>query len=216
MPILPSLDVARTWRDELKRQGKTVAFANGVFDLLHVGHVRYLEGARALADALFVAVNSDASTRLNKGPGRPVVPQAERAELVAALRCVDAVLVFEGRTVSELLLALKPDVHVKGTDYTPDTVPERDIVRGYGGRVAIAGDPKDHSTSAMVGVLAAAPSMGEPASALPSVLKEVVACPACHGALVPAGEGLDCPKCRFRFPVEGQIPVLLVSQSQAI
>lgn len=137
----------------LRAQGKKVALANGVFDLLHVGHVRYLEGARALADLLVVAVNSDASTRAYKGPDRPIVPEAERAELVAALACTDHVFVFGEPDVRRVLERLRPDVHVKGTDYTPDSVPERDIVRAYGGRVAIAGDPKDHSTSALAGRL---------------------------------------------------------------
>ena len=130
--------------------GRRVALANGVFDLLHVGHVRYLEAARALADVLVVAVNSDASTRRNKGEGRPVVPEGERAELVAALGCVDHVLVFDDPTVVAVIRALKPDVHVKGTDYTPETVPERAEVEAYGGRVAVAGDPKDHSTTDLV------------------------------------------------------------------
>lgn len=130
--------------------GKTVAMANGVFDLLHVGHVRYLQAARALADVLVVAVNSDASTRAYKGPGRPVVCEAERAELIAALACVDYVVVFEDRDVRRVLRALKPDVHVKGTDYTPESIPERDEVLAYGGRVAVAGDPKDHSSTEML------------------------------------------------------------------
>jgi rfaE bifunctional protein nucleotidyltransferase chain/domain len=134
------------WRAE----GKRVALANGVFDLLHVGHVRYLQGAKALADALVVAVNSDASTRANKGPGRPVVPGTERAEMVAALACTDAVLLFDERDVRAILRALRPELHVKGTDYTPDTIPERDEVLAYGGRVAVAGDPKDHSTTDLV------------------------------------------------------------------
>lgn len=133
------------WRAE----GKSVALANGVFDLLHVGHVRYLEGARALADVLVVAVNSDASTRAYKGPGRPIIPEGERAELVAALACTDAVLVFDEPNVRGVIRALRPDVHVKGTDYTPDTIPEADEVRAYGGRTAVAGDPKDHSTTAL-------------------------------------------------------------------
>jgi rfaE bifunctional protein nucleotidyltransferase chain/domain len=127
--------------------GRTVAMANGVFDLIHVGHVRYLQASKELADILVVAVNSDASTRAYKGPGRPVVPEAERAELVAALACVDHVIVFDAPDVRGILRTLKPDVHVKGTDYTPETVPERDEVLAYGGRVAVAGDPKDHSTT---------------------------------------------------------------------
>ena len=126
--------------------GRTVAFANGCFDVLHVGHVRYLAGARAQADLLVVGVNGDASVRRLKGPDRPVMPEADRARLVAALRAVDHVVVFVVDDVGAVLLRLKPDVHCKGTDYTPDTVPERDVVRSYGGRVAIVGDPKDHST----------------------------------------------------------------------
>jgi rfaE bifunctional protein nucleotidyltransferase chain/domain len=134
-------------RARATRAGKTVALANGIFDLFHVGHLRYLVGARALADVLVVAVNSDASTRRNKGPGRPVVPEDERAEIVAALACVDHVLVFGSKTVVPLIRKLKPDVQVKGTDYTPETIPEAAEVRKHGGRVAVAGDPKDHSTS---------------------------------------------------------------------
>jgi len=134
-------------RERWRAEGKTVALANGVFDLIHVGHVRYLEGAKALADCLVVAVNSDASTRAYKGPGRPHIPEGERAELVAALACTDRVLIFDEPNVRNIIRALKPDVHVKGTDYTPDTIPEADEVRAYGGRVAVAGDPKNHSTT---------------------------------------------------------------------
>jgi rfaE bifunctional protein nucleotidyltransferase chain/domain len=123
------------------------AFANGGFDLLHVGHVRYLEAARREADRLIVAVNDDRSIRGLKGPSRPVLPEADRAELVAALRAVDYVVIFPEPTVTPLLELLKPDVHCKGTDYTVETVPERDTVRAYGGRIAIVGDPKDHSTT---------------------------------------------------------------------
>lgn len=126
--------------------GRSVAFANGCFDLLHVGHIRYLEAAKREADRLVVAVNADESVRGLKGPGQPVMPEAARAELVAALRAVDYVVIFSDPTVERLLLLLKPDVHCKGTDYTVDTVPERDVVRSYGGRVAVVGDPKDHST----------------------------------------------------------------------
>jgi rfaE bifunctional protein nucleotidyltransferase chain/domain len=126
--------------------GRTIAFANGAFDLLHVGHVRYLESAAAEADVLVVAVNDDDSVRGLKGEGRPIMTAADRAELVAALRCVDCVVVFPEPTVGPLLEALRPDVHCKGTDYTVDTVPEREIVKAYGGRTAIVGDPKDHST----------------------------------------------------------------------
>jgi len=128
-----------------RREGRTMAFANGCFDLLHVGHVRYLQGAAQEADRLIVAVNDDAVAR-GKGPGRPILPAADRAELVAALRGVDYVIIFPEPTVTPLLQLLRPDVHCKGTDYTADTVPERDTVRAYGGRVAIVGDPKDHST----------------------------------------------------------------------
>ena len=141
-------------RARARRAGKTVALANGIFDLFHVGHLRYLEGAKALADVLVVAVNSDASTRRNKGPGRPVVPEAERAEIVAALACVDHVVVFGSRTVVPLIRKLRPDVHVKGTDYTPETIPEAAEVARYGGRAAVAGDPKDHSTTDLLRRLA--------------------------------------------------------------
>jgi D-glycero-beta-D-manno-heptose 1-phosphate adenylyltransferase len=130
-----------------RRRRLTIAFANGGFDVLHVGHVRYLEGAKKEADRLVVAINSDASVRGLKGPARPVLPQADRAELVAALRAVDYVVIFDEPTVTPLLELLKPDVHCKGTDYTIDTVPERATVRAYGGRIAIVGDPKDHSTT---------------------------------------------------------------------
>ena len=133
-----------------RREGKTVALANGCFDVLHVGHVRYLEGARAEADVLVVGVNGDASVRRLKGEGRPVMPAVDRALLVAALRAVDHVVVFEEDDVTRLLRTLQPDVHCKGTDYTADTVPEKDVVRAYGGRVAIVGDPKDHHTRALL------------------------------------------------------------------
>jgi rfaE bifunctional protein nucleotidyltransferase chain/domain len=128
-------------------RGETIALANGAFDLLHVGHVRYLRGAAELADILVVAVNSDNSVQTLKGAGRPVVPEAERAEIVAALAGVDWVVLFGDATVGRVIESLRPEVHVKGTDYTENTVPEREQVRSYGGRVAIAGDPKDHSTS---------------------------------------------------------------------
>ncbi len=153
MSRLVTLDEAARVVAGWRAQGQSVALANGVFDLLHVGHVRYLQGARALADRLVVAVNSDASTRASKGEGRPVVPQAERAELVCALACTDLVLVFDEPDVRAVIRALEPDVHVKGTDYTPQSVPERAEVEAYGGRVAVAGDPKDHSTSELLGRL---------------------------------------------------------------
>lgn len=137
-----------------RRAGQTIAFANGCFDLLHVGHVRYLQGARAEADRLVVAINSDVSTRGLKGEGRPILDERARAELVGALACVDYVVIFDDPTVDRLLNLLKPDVHCKGTDYTLDTVPERATVRAYGGRVAIVGDPKDHSTRSLLAKLA--------------------------------------------------------------
>jgi len=132
-----------------RAEGCTIAFANGCFDLLHVGHVRYLQAAAREADRLIVAVNDDVTAAL-KGPGRPIMPAVDRAELVAALRGVDYVVVFPEPTVTPLLLLLRPDVHCKGTDYTSETVPERETVLGYGGRIAIVGDPKDHSTRDLV------------------------------------------------------------------
>ena len=144
-------------RDELVRRagderaaGRTLAFANGCFDLLHVGHIRYLESAAREADVLVVAINDDDSVRQLKGAGRPILSADDRAELVAALRCVDYVVIFPEPTVGPLLMALHPDVHCKGTDYTPETVPERDVVLGYGGRIAIVGDEKRHSTRDLI------------------------------------------------------------------
>ena len=145
-----SLERVREQVEAARLEGRTVALANGCFDVLHVGHVRYLEGARAEADVLVVGVNGDGSVRRLKGEGRPVMPSEDRAILVAALRAADHVVVFEEDDVSRLLLTLRPDVHCKGTDYTEETVPERDVVRSYGGRVAIVGDPKDHDTSALL------------------------------------------------------------------
>jgi rfaE bifunctional protein nucleotidyltransferase chain/domain len=128
-----------------RRQGRTIAFANGCFDLLHAGHIRYLQAAASEADRLVVAVNDD-PVAATKGPGRPVLSAADRAEVVAALRGVDYVTIFPEATVTPLLELLHPDVHCKGTDYTVESVPERDTVLRYGGRIAIVGDPKDHST----------------------------------------------------------------------
>ena len=133
-----------------RRSGARIVFANGCFDILHVGHVRYLEAARALGDLLVVGINSDEQVRALKGEGRPLVPERERAEVVASLRAVDLVTIFHEPTVEALLLAIRPDIHAKGTDYTEETVPEREVVRSYGGRVCIVGDPKDHSSSEMV------------------------------------------------------------------
>jgi rfaE bifunctional protein nucleotidyltransferase chain/domain len=144
-------------RDELlervhaaRKKGQRIVLANGCFDLLHAGHVRYLIGARALGDLLVVAINSDQQVAEQKGPGRPILSEAERAEIVAALEPVDWVTIFSEPTVEELLLTIRPDVHAKGTDYTEDTVPEREVVKSYGGKVAIVGDPKDHSTSLLI------------------------------------------------------------------
>ena len=137
-----------------REAGRTIALANGCFDLLHVGHTRYLSGAAEKADRLVVAINSDAMVTALKGPGQPILPSDERAELVAALGMVDYVVVFSTPTVAGLLDALRPDVHCKGTDYTMDTVPERDVVRRYGGRTMIVGDPKDHSTQGLLARIA--------------------------------------------------------------
>ena len=131
----------------LRQRGASIVLANGCFDVLHVGHVRYLAAAKDLGDVLVVGINSDEQVRIQKGPGRPLMPAIERAELVASLLPVDFVTIFNEPTVEELLLALRPDFHAKGTDYTTETVPERDVVRSYGGKVAIVGDPKNHSTS---------------------------------------------------------------------
>jgi rfaE bifunctional protein nucleotidyltransferase chain/domain len=137
-----------------RAEGRTIAFANGCFDLLHVGHVRYLQAAAEQADRLIVAINDDESVRALKGATRPILPAADRAELVAALRGVDYVVIFPEPTVRRLLELLEPDVHCKGTDYTVDSVPERDTVLAYGGRVAIVGDPKDHSTRELLSRIA--------------------------------------------------------------
>jgi D-glycero-beta-D-manno-heptose 1-phosphate adenylyltransferase len=141
---------------DARRSGRTIAFANGCFDLLHVGHVRYLAAAAQEADLLIVAINDDQSVRALKGDGRPILPAADRAELVAALRFVDLVVIFPEPTVGPLLEAVRPDVHCKGTDYTLESVPERDVVRAYGGRIAIVGDPKDHSTRDLLARIAEA------------------------------------------------------------
>ena len=141
--------LASSWR----AQGKRLVLANGCFDLLHVGHVRDLQAARALGDALVVGLNSDASVRRLKGPGRPVMPAAERAELVAAVSGVDAVVVFDEDSADALIARLRPDVHAKGTDYTEQSVPERGTVEAVGAQVAIAGDPKTHSTKDLIAMI---------------------------------------------------------------
>lgn len=132
--------------ERLRKAGRKIVFANGCFDLFHVGHVRYLEGARQQGDVLVVGVNSDRTVRLLKGEGRPLLPEEARAELLAAMECVDYVVIFDDATAANILRDLQPDVHCKGTDYTEATVPEREVVQSWGGRVVIAGDPKDHST----------------------------------------------------------------------
>jgi D-glycero-beta-D-manno-heptose 1-phosphate adenylyltransferase len=148
-----SREALRSALQARKQDGEKIVFANGCFDVLHVGHVRYLEGARHEGDVLVVAVNSDPSLRGLKGPGRPVLNEEARARLVAALRAVDYVVIFSEPTVESLLRELRPDVHAKGTDYTTDTVPEREIAKELGIRVAIVGDPKDHSTRALLSSL---------------------------------------------------------------
>ena len=158
MGELLSADALAARLDELRAGGRTVAFANGHFDLLHVGHLRYLRDARAEGDARVVAINDDASVARLKGPGRPVVPAAERAELLAALEPVDFVVVFAGDSPAPLLSRLRPDVHCKGTDYgVPERVPEFEVVRAYGGRTALVGDPKDHATSDLLARVRALP-----------------------------------------------------------
>lgn len=147
--VLPR-DQLRARVAEWRRLGQRIVLANGCFDLLHVGHVRYLRGAKALADRLVVAVNDDDSVRKLKGAGRPLMPAAERAEILAALADVDAVTIFSEPDVRELVRAIRPDIHAKGTDYTADSVPERDTVLECGGRVAIVGDPKDHSATELL------------------------------------------------------------------
>ncbi len=145
-----SLDDLRTQTADARAKGKRIVFANGCFDTLHVGHVRYLQGARNEGDILVVGVNSDESVRRLKGPGRPVLDELARAQLVAAVRAVDYVIIFSDPNVENLLRAIRPAVHAKGTDYTTDTVPEREVAQRLGIRVAIVGDPKDHSTGALL------------------------------------------------------------------
>ncbi len=151
-PILDREELTRFVADQ-RAAGRTIVLANGCFDLLHVGHTRYLAGAKALGDLLVVGINSDRQVAMLKGPGRPAVPAEERAEMIASLRSVNAVTIFDEPTVTELILAIRPDIHTKGTDYTEENVPERDVVLSIGGRVAIVGDPKDHSSSEMIETL---------------------------------------------------------------
>ncbi len=138
-----------------RTEKRKVVLGNGCFDLIHVGHVRYLQGAKTLGDLLVVGINSDESVRALKGAGRPLQSQDERAEMIASFDCVDYVVLFDGVTVEGLLLALQPDIHAKGTDYTRDSIPERETVRSYGGQVAIVGDPKEHSTRDLISVILA-------------------------------------------------------------
>jgi rfaE bifunctional protein nucleotidyltransferase chain/domain len=145
-----SRDTLRRRVEEWRRAGERILLANGNFDLLHVGHVRYLRGAKALGGKLVVAINSDDSVRALKGEGRPIMPADERAEIVAALADVDAVVIFSDLDVRALIREIRPDIQAKGTDYTAESVPERDAVREYGGRVEIVGDAKDHSTSEII------------------------------------------------------------------
>jgi len=148
-PILERSELVRT-AEAARAAGSVIVLANGCFDLLHVGHVRYLAGAKELGDVLVVGINSDRQTHILKGDGRPYTPERERAEMVAGLRGVDFVTIFDEATVEQLIRAIKPDVHAKGTDYSEDSVPERDIVRECGGKVAIVGDPKDHSSTEII------------------------------------------------------------------
>jgi len=151
-PILTERELIAALANERER-GRRIAFANGVFDILHVGHVRYLQDAARVADVLVVAVNGDASVRAIKGEGRPVTPEHERAEIVSAIRGVSYVTIFAESSPARLLQTLKPDFQCKGTDYTAESVPEAEVVKAYGGQVVIVGDPKDHSTSEMLGRL---------------------------------------------------------------
>lgn len=139
--------------DSWRRDGDCIVLANGAFDLLHVGHVRYLADAREHGDRLVVAVNSDVSVRQSKGAGRPIVPGRERIEILSHLWMVDRIVAFDEPTVTVVLEALRPDVHAKGTDYTVETVPEREVVRAYGGETVICGDPKDHATTDLIGII---------------------------------------------------------------
>jgi rfaE bifunctional protein nucleotidyltransferase chain/domain len=148
---------------ELRRRGLEVSFANGHFDLLHVGHLRYLNGAKARGDVLVVGVNGDASVARLKGAGRPIVPAVERAELVAALEPVDFVVIFDEDTPERVLRALRPEVHCKGTDYgSPERVPEYAVVKSYGGETALVGDPKDHATRDLIAKIRALPTGPDP------------------------------------------------------
>jgi len=150
---LESLDELAEECAEWREQGLTVVLVNGAFDVLHVGHIRYLAAARALGDRLVAAINSDQSARASKGELRPIIPEAERVEILSHLWMVDRVCLFESTTVSPVLELLQPQIHAKGTDYTVESVPEREVVAAYGGRTAICGDPKDHATTDLIGII---------------------------------------------------------------
>jgi rfaE bifunctional protein nucleotidyltransferase chain/domain len=201
--------------EALRRAGKRVALANGVFDLIHVGHVRYLEGARALADLLVVAVNSDRSTRAYKGDGRPVVPEHERAELVAALGCTDWVVVFDEADVRRVISIVRPDVHVKGTDYTPDTIPERDAVLAYGRPEG----PQHHRAQAAPRAVGYdSLRKGRMTMALSAELKEILVCPKCKGDLLflEDRQEIHCRACRLAYPIREDIPVMLPEEARPL
>lgn len=148
-PVLSRTDLISLVRAE-RAAGSKIILANGCFDLIHAGHVRYLSGAKALGGILVVGINSDRQVRVLKGGGRPYISESERAEIISSMRCVDAVTIFDEPTVDDLIDAIRPDIHAKGTDYTTETVPERERVLNYGGRIAIVGDPKDHSSSDLI------------------------------------------------------------------
>jgi rfaE bifunctional protein nucleotidyltransferase chain/domain len=147
---IKNIEELKTITRQLRSAGRKIVFANGCFDLLHVGHIRYLQNARALGDLLILGINGDAGVAALKGNGRPLQCAEDRAEMLASLACVDYVLLFDDPTVDGILKALQPDIHAKGTDYSAESVPERDTVRSYGGEVVIAGDPKDHSTRDLI------------------------------------------------------------------
>ncbi len=150
MKKICSLDKLPNLIKKLKKDNKKIIFANGCFDVLHVGHIRYLEGAKSLGDILIVGINNDKSESQLKGQGRPIMQEEDRIEIVAALECVDYVVPFSDPTVENLLRIIKPAIHTKGTDYTVETVPEREIVLSYGGQIAITGDRKNHSTTDII------------------------------------------------------------------
>ena len=153
MGRLLTREEAAATAEQLRGENKKIALANGAFDILHVGHIRYLQAAKECADVLFVAVNSDASVHANKGPGRPTMVDTERAEILCALEAVDYVLIFDELTAEETIRAIQPDFHCKGTDYTEENVPEAELVRSLGGEVRIVGDPKDHDSSKIIAAL---------------------------------------------------------------